>query len=178
VTVAVAITTWAVVSAGALPSVHWHAVYLDGRGGHVVEGWRERDRRVRRVTDGILELYATRDPDVSYRYLLRDMRRGVSFRGTAADRVRAGALDDWEAWTRGVAPGGFAQVTLGDAASSPAGACRWVRTPASDICWSHRWGLPLVVRADGRVVYAVTAAETAGPIEEVSATGVLFEDDD
>jgi hypothetical protein len=174
----VILTTWSVATAGAMPAVHWQAVYLDGRGGHVVEGWRAEDRQVRRVTDGGLELYGARDAEVGFRFVLLDRRRGVSFRGTAADRARAGSFDDWEQWTRGVAAPPDAAVALGSADETPAGLCRWLVAPGRAVCWSKRWHLPLVVRAGGRVVYAVTAAEATGAIAPVETVGLVFADDD
>src|SRR5262245_49795157 len=98
------VVAWhAAFAAEATPGVHWNAVYVDARGGHVTEAWRAGERRLRRLTDGRLELYAENDGD-DVRYQLTDRGRELAFSGTRAGLARRGALHDWQGWAHVVEP--------------------------------------------------------------------------
>ena len=150
---------------GAAPErVHFRAHYFDERGGaHALEAWRESDQRLRRNTDGRIELYVEKSPSGENDYRLIDRDRGVLVRTDLASLYRMGVFPDWTglAYVLNVPRGEYrvARIARQSSASSR-GECTWHRlevsgpTPsASEICWSAGWGLPVaidVAGADGR----------------------------
>ncbi|HET7499721.1 MAG TPA: hypothetical protein VFK02_01925 [Kofleriaceae bacterium] len=152
---------WRAVLGGGEPPVHWVASYIDAAGAHTVEVWRQPGH-VRHVTDRRLELDAVRPAGEGYRFVINDLARQVSYRGTERDRIQRGSFDDWQRWTHVVAPARPDALVfpLGrPEASTPAGRCRWFADGDRELCWSRSLAIPLVIRAGGKDVYTVSLAE-------------------
>jgi hypothetical protein len=155
---------WHAVLGGGEPSVHWTASYVDAAGTHVIEVWRQPGH-VRRVTDRTLELDAVRPAGDGYQFSINDRERGVTFHGTERDRIMQRSFDDWQRWTHVVAPpsaSALALPLLRLGQTTPAGRCRWFVTGDTELCWSHRFALPLVIRTRGKAVYVVSSVEPFG----------------
>jgi hypothetical protein len=154
--------TWdeAFPTTSAPPNVYFQARYRDARGErHRLQVWREANARLRRKTDEVIDVSVERD--LSGRYVYRLADRGTNT-VVAADRSilsRAGLFLDWRglAHVLDVPRGSYRIARIAVAPQETAhGPCVWFRvettqpSPAvSDICWSGRWGLPLIIRAPG-----------------------------
>jgi len=166
--------SWRAMLGGGEPPVHWTASYVDPTGTHVIEVWRQPGH-VRRLTDRALELDAVRPPGSGFQFSINDRERGMTFHGTEHDRVMQRSFDDWQRWTHVVAPPQpnalvLPMLRLGH--TTPAGRCRWFKSGETELCWSHSLGLPLVIRASGKDVYAVTSVESfAGAIPPFKPVG-------
>jgi hypothetical protein len=147
-------------TASAPPNVYFQARYRDARGErHRLQVWREADARLRRKTDEVIDVSVERD--LSGRYVYRLADRG-SNTVVAADRsifYRAGLFLEWRglAHVLDVPRGSYQTARMAVAPQETAhGPCAWFRLEttqpspdASEICWSSRWGLPLIIRAPG-----------------------------
>jgi hypothetical protein len=145
-------------TASAPPNVYFQARYRDARGErHRLQVWREATARLRRKTDEAIDVSVERD--LSGRYVYRLADRGTNT-VVAADRsilYRAGLFLDWRglAHVLDVPRGSYHIARIAVAPQETAhGPCVWFRldttqpSPAgSDICWSGRWGLPLIIAA-------------------------------
>ncbi|MEO7734693.1 MAG: hypothetical protein ABIY55_27295 [Kofleriaceae bacterium] len=152
---------WHAMLGGGEPAVHWTARYVDASGSHTIEVWRQPDH-VRRLTDGVLELDAVRPRGDGYRFSINDRASGTTFHGREHDRIAQGSFDDWQRWTRVIAPsqpGALVWPLDRPALTTAAGRCHWLRDAATEICWSTRLALPLVLRVAGSDVYTVRTAE-------------------
>jgi hypothetical protein len=147
-------------TASAPPNVYFQARYRDARGErHRLQVWREADARLRRKTDEAVDISVERDLSGRYVYRVVDRAKNAVVATDRASLYRTGLFLEW----RGLAhvldvPRGSYQITriavvLQETAHGP---CVWFRlettqpSPAvSDICWSSRWGLPLIIRAPG-----------------------------
>ena len=173
---------WHVWLGGGEPHVHWTAQYVDTTGRHTIEAWRQPDH-VRRVPDGVLELDAVRPRGDAYRFSLHDRARDTTFHGREHDRILQGSFDDWQRWTHVIAPsqpGALVQPLDRPPLETPAGRCRWLRDAGTEICWSTRFALPLVLRVAGTDVYTVRTAEPlrrAIPPFAPTGTEVVVDDD-
>lgn len=143
---------------GAPAFVHVKASYTDGQGrAHTLEMWREGDKRLRRTTDGALDLLVEKDKAGEYVYRLVDRKRKALIEVNRTSLYRIGVFSDW-----GSLAGMLARPTKGSvkvertgrpAEVTPVGACSWVRVlrgngAAQEVCWSKVWRLPLKIRAE------------------------------
>ncbi len=82
--------------------------------GHVVETWRDGDR-VRRQTDGVLDVVAVRRADGEVDVVVTDLRRGLRY--TRTQLYRLGVFVDWaELARRPAAPASMCTPFVSDAA--------------------------------------------------------------
>lgn len=163
-----------------LQDVHFVARYesRDGKA-HRLELWRHRREFLHRQTDHVLDLYVAGAHSAA-RYRLLDHRRRIAVDVTRVNLYRIGVFSS--AW--GLAhvlekPGGRYSITpLADRPHiqpKVRAPCRWRGLHADDgkiddlICWSKRWGLPLVI-LDGhahRAIFEVTEVDaTPLPAEQ------------
>lgn len=152
---------WRTMLGGGEPPVHWTAHYVDAAGSHTIEVWRTPDH-VRRITDGVLELDAVRRRGDGYRFSINDRAHGTTFYGREHDRVMQGSFDDWQRWTHVIAPSHPEALVWPldrPALATAAGRCQWLRDAVTEVCWSTRFALPLVLRVAGSDVYTVRTAE-------------------
>ena len=151
--------TWdeAFPTAAAPTEVYFRADYLDGFGKpHRLQVWRDADRRLRRRTDELIDLYVERSGDGDYGYRLVVHARKTIIRADRAMLYRIGIFSDWRSLAYVLDPPrgtyGLARDPS-EAASTSAESCDWFRLEAgspsrvSRVCWSRRWGVPLAIDA-------------------------------
>ncbi len=149
--------------------LHYQAEYQDARGSHQLEVWRDHDARIRRLTDGRVELLAVRHGD-EVRFTVSDLQRNISTTVDRVNLVRLGLFVDWYSQGHAIArpAGAYTLVPLGETSQALDRSCAWWRlTPApaaaaTDICWDGGLKLPLMMRdAQGRVPWRLLAYEPA-----------------
>ena len=164
--------------------LHYEVEYLDAQGPHNVEIWRSGNQRLKRATDGRIELYATRLAGDEVRYTILDKARRIS---TVVDRTnlaRLGTVLEWTAQGHGLArPMGdyrLERVAGGAKKRALDRMCqRWSltvkdRAAPSEICWNNELRIPLtIVDARGNTVWRVTHFSTA----TIDATTFTVADD-
>jgi hypothetical protein len=148
------------IAAVAERNVYFATRYFDVVGTeHRQEVWREGSRRLRRVTDGKLDLLIEKDSD-EYQYRLADRTQSILILADRASLYRAGIFSDW----RGVAhalsePQGAYRILPRSGPQVTVGPCSWselmpatAAAPTSRVCWSQEWGLPFAIqlRSEGQ----------------------------
>jgi hypothetical protein len=147
-------------TASAPPNVYFQARYRDAHGErHRLQVWREANARLRRKTDEAIDVSVERDLSGRYVYRLADRAKNTVVATDRAILYRAGLFLDWRglAHVVDVPRGSYHIARIAVAPQETAhGPCVWFRldttqpSPASsDICWSSRWGLPLIIAAPG-----------------------------
>lgn len=142
-------------------NVYFKATYLDRRGNpHQQEVWRQGSQRLRRKTDTRLDLYVDKAQDGDYRYQLVDHTRQMLIHVNRTNLYRIGVFSDWAGLAHVVkAPQATYRLTRLERGveKTANGSCSWVGlesdAPAksvNEICWSEKWGLPLLIRAQNR----------------------------
>jgi len=77
-------------------NVYFAARYVDTAGReHRQEVWREGSRRLRRITDGKLDLLIEKDSSDEYQYRLADRTQSILILTDRASLYRAGIFFDW-----------------------------------------------------------------------------------
>lgn len=157
-------------TAGEPAQIHYRVTYEARGGRHDLEVWRAGDRRLKRVTDGAVATYAEHAPAApGYRLTVVDFRRRMVTRIDRTSLYRLGSFTDWFDLGHGLRhPMGAYRLTPAAApraAPSLLGACRWYdlaqQGRVTRICWDPAHRLPLlIVAADGRPVWRVTAIDT------------------
>jgi hypothetical protein len=138
-------------------SIYFEARYIDASGiVHRQEIWREGARRLRRVTDGRLDLAVERDADGEYQYRLADRERHIMILADRTSLYRAGIFSDWEGLAYGLQEprARYELATSGGALErSGIAPCAWttmtMKTDSqstSRICWSGEWGVPISIQ--------------------------------
>jgi hypothetical protein len=172
-------------TAAAPPQVHFRADYRDAAGReHELEVWRQSDRRLRRTTDGAIDLYVEKSASGEYEYRLVDRSRKLLIDADRTTLYRIGVFSDWISLAHVLkVPHGEYRVTQADRQSPalPGGSCVWKRLEVmtlapstSEICWSARWGLPLEIDSgneqDGwKPDFRLQAVEPFAPRPEIFA---------
>ncbi|MEA2757471.1 MAG: hypothetical protein QOH65_84 [Methylobacteriaceae bacterium] len=161
-------------------SIYFEARYLDASGiEHRQEVWREGARRLRRVTDGRLDLKVEQDTDGEYQYRLGDRARHIMILADRTSLYRIGIFSDWEGLAYGLSEPRrpYELATLGGALErSGIAPCAWTTMTmmtdsqsASRICWSSEWGAPISIqtkRGDDWVTqFAITEVRTFEPCD-------------
>ena len=83
--------------------MHYRVIYVGGEGVHRLEVWRDRDRRMKRVTDGELVSLATHDPGgAGYQMTILDRRRQIATKVDRTNLYRVGNFTDWFDLTHGL----------------------------------------------------------------------------
>jgi hypothetical protein len=119
------------------------AHYVDAHGAtHELSLWRD-GARLRRDTDGNLQLFVEHRPDGNDRYHLIDRARARGYAVSRAHLYRIGSFPDWETLSSlAPAPRGRA----GRRERTRAGECRWIGDRAREVCWSAALGIALRAR--------------------------------
>lgn len=161
-------------TAGEPADVHFRAVYASRDGQHVVDIWRDGDRRIKRVTDGLFETYAVRAPrSPDFDLMVLDRRRKISTRIDRTNLYRLGNFANWFDLGHGLRQPKSAYTIVNGAAPANASRlvepCRWFDLKevnrVTHICWSRASRLPIsIVGTNGVTLWRVTAIET-GPID-------------
>jgi hypothetical protein len=172
-------------------SIYFEARYIDASGiEHRQEVWREGARRLRRVTDGRLDLKIEQDTDGEYQYRLGDRERHIMILADRTSLYRAGIFSDWEGLAYGLSEprGPYELATPGDALErSGIAPCTWTTMTMmtdshsmSRICWSAAWGLPISIQIkrdnDWVPQFAITEVRTFEPSDatfQIDAAGYV-----
>jgi len=152
---------------GRLPkSIHYRAHVADrSQQVHSVEAWREAER-LRRSSDGVLDLYAARTVS-GVSTVLVDKRSGQVVRGDQGSLLRAGHVEAWSelAYVLVRPAGKFDLMRAGRPKMVSGTSCQPYRVVRGDgtaftFCWSARLRLPLEINTpDGREAFAVDFVE-------------------
>ena len=166
-------------------AVHFVATYLDAAGAsHRLEVWRVGMRYLHRRSDDRLDLYAVpaAGPGAELAYRLVDHERHAVFDVARTNLHRIGVFSNWAAQAH-VLERPATRYTLRKVAA-PAGVavsgCDWRRiepegaTPASTVCWSSRWGLPLAIVGGGApaLQFRVLSVESIKPAAARALAGL------
>lgn len=147
-------------------SIHYRAHVADrSQKVHTVEAWRESER-LRRSSDGVLDLYAARTGS-NIRAVLVDKRLGQVVRGDEGALLRAGHVEAWSelAYVLVRPAGKFDLSRAGRPKKVSGTSCQPYRLmrgggTAYTFCWSARLRLPLEINTpDGRQAYVVDFVE-------------------
>ena len=149
--------------------LHYRASYIARGAGHEVEVWVDGGVRLKRVTDGAVELHAERQPgQADFRMTVLDLRRRVATRVDSTNLQRLGHTLAWSELAQGRRhPQGAYRLVRSAAPAvdaQPAQPCEWyalteaARTNA--LCWQPQARLPMLIAdAQGHVVWRVTAID-------------------
>jgi hypothetical protein len=161
-------------------SIYFEARYIDASGiEHRQEVWREGARRLRRMTDGRLDLKVERGTDGEYQYRLADRDRHIMILADRTSLYRVGIFSDWEGLAHGLSePRGRYELTTSDGALERIGIapCVWtmmtMKTDSqstSRICWSSDWGVPISIQIkrgnDWVTQFEITEVRTFEPAD-------------
>lgn len=154
-------------------ALHYRVAYRSGGAVHHMELWRDGDRRIARVTDGMVRSYASHKPgDPDYRLTMLDARRHIRTDVERTNLYRIGSFVDWYDLAHGLRhPAGRYTLTAldkGPATPAPAAPCRWYSLAEggrqTQVCWSTADRIPMLIVAGGRtLVWRVLAVDTAKP---------------
>jgi hypothetical protein len=172
--------------AAAPAHVYFRALYIDGLGqSHILEVWRDADRRLRRKTDDAIDLYVTMKASGEPDYHIVDHKRGAVIHADRLTLYRMGRFSGWLGLAHVLdAPRGAYTVTsLPKApASKSTGQCAWFRLEVAepvrtlnDVCWSARWGLPLEINSTDANGDSATARFSVERVNEFQPTDAIFD---
>lgn len=156
-------------TAGEPRQLHYRVLYRGADGLHRLEVWRDGDRQVKRVTDGLVTTLARHQPgSADFTMQVVDPRKHTSTRIDRASLYRVGNFTDWFDLGHGLRhPKGqyrlIARAPLMPMPRTPA-PCRWydLSEPGrtTSICWDEADRLPLLIAAGpGRPVWRVLALD-------------------
>jgi hypothetical protein len=171
--------------AAAPAQVHFRALYVDGLGqSHLLEVWRDADRRLRRKTDDAIDLYVTMSASGEPDYRIVDHRRGAVIHADRLTFYRMGRFSGWRelAHVLDAPRGPYAVTSLPKAPEiKSTGRCDWFRLEAAeptrtlnDVCWSSRWGLPLEIKSTDEDRSSSTPRFSIEWIDEFQPTDAIF----
>ncbi|UAJ09540.1 hypothetical protein [Polymorphobacter megasporae] len=152
--------------------LHFHTDYGTGLAVHHLEVWRDRDKQLKRVTDGLVETYVAHAADgIDFRMIIVDNRKRIVTTIDRANLYRLGNFTDWFDLGHGLRhPKGAYMLGPGKApagAPKPFAACRWYDLVEGQrttrICWSTEYHLPLVIAPGGGAIWRVTSIDTVVP---------------
>ena len=146
-------------------NAHFTVVYGPAKARRHLEVWRAGHDRVKRVTDGVVEVQAVRRGADDFQTMVLDRRRRTLTKVNRVNLYRIGAFTDWFDLTHGLRhPRGAYRLTPIAAprgARAPAHDCRWTQLTQgprkTDICWSAATGLPWSITDDkGEALWTIT----------------------
>lgn len=152
--------------------LHYRVMYRTADGVHRAEVWREGDRRVKRVTDAAVALYAFHpvSSDPGYKLSVLDLKRHIHTLVDRTNLYRIGQFADWFDLGHGLRhPAAAYTIKPGvppphiPALPAP---CRWHDLAEAGrltrICWDPRAHLPLeIATAQGQPLWRVVALDRA-----------------
>lgn len=167
----------ALFSAAGPRDLHYRARVVDARGQpHDLEVWRRDDSRVRRRTDGRMEIFAERRGE-GVALVVRDLRTDSAYTASDTDLFAMGHRMRWADLAYGLRlpPGDRVLLSAGRAVRSRVPAAPTCREYTATVgktrfsfCWAEALKLPLAIRdARGRALFEVREASTAAPAPDV-----------
>lgn len=150
-------------------SQHYTTTFRTDGAAHTLEVWRLNDERLKRVTDGALEVYVERKSgDPEFHMTVLDVKKRLMTQIDRSNLYRIGNFTDWFDLAHGLKyPKGEYQLARGkkpDGVPVALEACDWFDLTqsgkTSHICWSTKNKLPLLVSAqDGQLLWQVTQVD-------------------
>lgn len=148
-------------------ALHLLATYPDAQGrAQPLEFWRDEAGRVIRRTGNRAELHLTQAKDGEDLYQLRNLLSRTAYDVHRVNLYRVGVFTDrWSVQHLLDRPSGtYTLARVGRSEQTVAGTCEWWRVTSlpkvSEVCWSARYGVPLLLKSGGRTVLSVTKVET------------------
>lgn len=159
--------SWTQIFGDMRPAVHLRATYQDAQGQpQPLEFWRDAAGRVVRRTGNRAELHLTPMKDGEDLYQLRNLLSRTAYDVHRVNLYRVGVFTDrWSVQHLLDRPSGtYTLARVGRREQTVAGKCEWWRITSgpkvSEVCWSARYGVPLLLKLGGRTVLSVTKVET------------------
>ncbi|WP_407572423.1 hypothetical protein [Deinococcus altitudinis] len=161
--------TWTEAFGETRPALYLQATYPDAQGkAQTLEFWRDASGRVVRRTGGRSELHLTPSKDGEDLYQLRNLLSRTAYDVHRVNLFRVGVFTDrWSVQhllDRPVGPSVLTRMARGE--QTAAGRCEWWRVAAgvkvSEVCWSTRYGLPLLLKSGGHTVLSVQQVKPLG----------------
>jgi hypothetical protein len=147
-------------------SQHFTSTFRADGTEHKLEVWRLNDERLKRVTDGVLEVYVERKTgDPEFHMTVLDVKKRLLTQIDRSNLYRIGNFTDWFDLAHGIKhPKGVYQLAKG---KKPEGvpptleSCEWFDltqgSKTNHICWSSKSKLPMLISAqDGQVLWQIT----------------------
>ena len=145
---------------------HYTTTFRSDGAAHTWEVWRLNDVRLKRVTDGALEVYVERKSgEPEFQMTVLDVKKRLMTQIDRTHLYRIGNFTDWFDLAHGIKhPLGEYQLAKGkkpDGVPAALDACDWFDLTqagkTSHICWSGKSKLPLLISAqDGQLLWQVT----------------------
>lgn len=146
--------------------LHFQATYKLNAADHTTELWRDRDQRLKRRTDDVVETFVFEPAkETEWRMVVLDLKHKVRTDIDRTNLFRVGHFTDWFSLSHALTrPSGAYQLVATSApksAEKPVADCRWYALNRngtdSKLCWSAKVRLPLMITAaDGAVQWRVT----------------------
>lgn len=166
--------------AGGGPAMlHYQASYSAAGAPHRVEVWRDGEVRVRRRTDGRIEVHASRAAgSADFAVSILDLEKRIHTSVSRDNLYRIGSFTDWFDLAHGLrhprGPYRLASIAAPPEAGTPLQPCAWFELAqggqASRICWNARDRVPmLIMSGDGQVVWRIDALDRGPLAPEVFA---------
>jgi len=169
-------------SANEPASLHFQVVFVSNRAVHRMEIWRDRSRRVKRVTDkDIVSLATHRAGDTGYQLTILDLKRRIATQIDRTNLYRVGNFTDWFDLTHGLRhPKGAYTLSASTAPAgmpTPVASCAWYRLTEgprkTSICWDARNHVPLLIAsADHHPIWRVVQIDTKPPTASTFAMDI------
>jgi len=155
---------------GQPPQLHFRADYVLNGVAHETEVWRDRDQRLKRRTDDVLETFVFRPAgEPEWRMVVLDLQRRIRTDVDRTSLTRVGHFTDWfslaHVLARPVGAYRLAAVKAPAGIAGPVAPCRWYALERegaqSRICWSEALHVPLLITGtDGAVQWRVRSIDT------------------
>lgn len=124
-------------------SLHYRAHYFDTAGTrHELEVWRDKDRRLRRDSDGILSIFVDHRGDGDDAFEVVDRRRQVRMQVGKNQLHRLGLFSDWASLASGISEPRRA-YSLKRVRGAAIKGCVWYQLDRQRLCISRKLGVPL-----------------------------------
>jgi hypothetical protein len=152
----------------AAKNVHFIAKYIDRNGKiHQLEYWRVSDKKLKRSTDGKVEIYAFKTKEGDYQYLILDKQRSTLLKISRTNLYRLGAFYDWYSLAHILKRPVSYRIEKLDKKPYSLGnySCKWylVSEPSQtySVCWSEKLAIPLLIQDDkNKTVWEVQKVAT------------------
>lgn len=160
---------------GESKQLHYLATYTVQDKPHRVEVWREKDQRLKRRTDDVIETFVFKSArQVEWQMVVLDLKHKIRTDIERTNLYRIGHFTDWFALshslTRPTMPYQLTAATKPVTEEAPVADCRWYALiregSVSKICWSSVLRLPLLITGpDNQVQWRVTHVDARALVD-------------